>query len=65
MYPGLKISRTIGDLIPHQIGVISEPSTQVIHYTHNDKLLIVGTDGIWEFISPDELIDILNEMNTS
>ena len=26
MYPGLKISRTIGDLIPHQIGVISEPS---------------------------------------
>ena len=26
MYPGLKISRTLGDLIPHQIGVISEPS---------------------------------------
>jgi hypothetical protein len=25
MYPGLRISRTIGDLIPHQIGVISEP----------------------------------------
>ena len=23
MYPGLKISRTIGDLIPHQIGVSS------------------------------------------
>jgi len=65
MYPGLKISRTIGDLIPHQIGVISEPQTQVIHYTHNDKLLIVASAGLWEFINPEELIDMLNEMNTS
>jgi serine/threonine protein phosphatase PrpC len=37
----------------------------VIHYTHNDKLLIVGTAGLWEFINPEEFIDMLNEMNTS
>ena len=65
MYPGLKVSRTIGDLIPHQIGIISEPNTQVINTTNNDKLVILGTDGLWDFINPEELIDMLNEMNTS
>lgn len=47
MYPGLKVSRTIGDLISHQIGVISQPNTQIVDFKPNDKLLVVGTAGLW------------------
>jgi len=63
MYPGLKISRTLGDLISHQIGVTSEPDIKIMNLSSNDKYFIAASDGLWEFIGPDELIDSINEMN--
>jgi serine/threonine protein phosphatase PrpC len=53
MYPGLKVSRTIGDLIPHQIGVISQPQFKTVELTNNDKYFIMGTDGLWEMMLPE------------
>lgn len=64
MYPGLKVTRTIGDLISHQIGVISEPQTRVIKINPmNDKIFILGTDGLWDFISPGDMTTLINDMN--
>ena len=65
MYPGLKISRTIGDLIPHQIGVTSEPDFKVVKLSQYDKFCMLGTDGLWDFIGPEELIETINDMNIS
>lgn len=62
MYPGLKVTRSIGDLISHQIGVISEPNTRVINISASDKLMIVGTDGLWDFLSPESLVRLINNM---
>jgi len=62
MYPGLKVTRTIGDLIAHQIGVTSEPNTRVINISSNDKFLVMGTDGLWDFLSPEALVRHLNQM---
>jgi hypothetical protein len=31
MYPGLSTTRSLGDLLAHQIGVTSEPSVKVIN----------------------------------
>lgn len=65
MYPGLKISRTIGDLIPHQIGVISEPSF-VAHSISQayDKFFILASDGLWDYFGSEEVIDMINNMNS-
>ena len=65
MYPGLKVSRTIGDLISHQIGVISQPKTQIVDFAQNDKLLVVGTAGLWESLTPDALASALTAANAS
>jgi serine/threonine protein phosphatase PrpC len=66
MYPGLKISRTIGDLIPHQIGVCSEPQVSNIDLNLQfDKFFVMGTYGLWEFLSPEDLIELINDMPLS
>ena len=59
-YPGLAISRTIGDADAKKIGVI--PNPQFIEYTINSKTryVIVCSDGIWEFISNEEVMRIAN-----
>ena len=63
MYPGLKVSRTIGDLIPHQIGITSEPSF-VVHNidTAFDKLFLMASSGLWEYFTPEEVTDTVNNM---
>jgi hypothetical protein len=49
-YPGLKISRTIGDLISHQVGIISEPSFMVHNINKmTDKTFLMGSSGLWEY----------------
>ena len=63
MYPGLKISRSLGDLICHQIGVTSEPSITIMPLSSNDKFFVAASDGLWEHVGPDELIDLITEMN--
>ena len=59
-YPGLAISRTIGDADAKKIGVI--PNPQFIEYTINSKTryVIVCSDGIWEFLSNEEVMRIAN-----
>ena len=60
-YPGLAMSRSIGDIDAKKIGVI--PNPQFIEYTINEetKYMIICSDGIWEFISNDEAMKIANE----
>ena len=46
--PGLAMSRSVGDVIAHKVGVISEPEffeRELI--VPDDILLIVATDGLW------------------
>ena len=60
-YPGLAISRSIGDLDAKTIGVI--PNPQIIEYVINQKTkyIIICSDGIWEFISNEEAMMIGNK----
>ena len=47
-YPGLAISRSLGDFKAKECGVISSP--QIVEYTLNrhSKYLIVCSSGVWE-----------------
>jgi serine/threonine protein phosphatase PrpC len=49
--PGLAMSRSIGDSVAAQVGVISEPEVLQVELTREHKFLILASDGVWEFIS--------------
>jgi len=51
-YPGLSLSRSIGDLDGKDIGVISDPDIIVKKIDENSKFIILGSDGLWDVIKP-------------
>ena len=53
--PGLAMSRSLGDTVAHTAGVISEPENHVVDLTPNDKVLVWASDGLWEFMSNQEV----------
>ena len=60
MYPGLAMSRSLGDGIAHEIGVISTP----IITTHNetqgmDFFVVLASDGVWDVMENQEVSDFV------
>lgn len=59
-YSGLAISRSFGDFNSEQLGVISIPEIKEYNINYNDiKIIIIATDGIWEFMSNEKIRDII------
>jgi serine/threonine protein phosphatase PrpC len=60
-YPGLAMSRSIGDMDAKKCGVI--PNPQIVEYIidHYTKYMIVASDGIWEFISNEQVMKFCNK----
>ncbi|KAF4323472.1 hypothetical protein BBO99_00001365 [Phytophthora kernoviae] len=56
--PGLAMSRSLGDAVAHTAGVLSEPEFTSHWLDANDRCLIVATDGLWEFMSNEECMEI-------
>ena len=59
--PGLAMSRSFGDSIAHNIGVISEPEIFRFKYNGNEKFIVIATDGIWQFIDSEECVKIMKD----
>lgn len=49
-YPGLSMSRCIGDLEGKPYGLSCEPEIKEYHLTDKEGYLIVCSDGIWDFM---------------
>ena len=62
-FPGLSVTRSLGDLLAHHIGVTSEPSVRIITMSpqQSELFLAIGTDGIWDNISPEDLVEEVKE----
>uniref|UniRef100_A0A7S1MMI9 PPM-type phosphatase domain-containing protein n=1 Tax=Alexandrium catenella TaxID=2925 RepID=A0A7S1MMI9_ALECA len=59
-YPGLNMSRCLGDLMGHQdCGITAEPEVSVFAIEADHHVLLVCSDGVWEFISPDDAVKIV------
>ena len=58
-YPGLAMSRSIGDENAKKFGVVYEPDIFKYELKERDKLLIIGSDGLWEHLSNEEVINIV------
>lgn len=60
-YPGLAMSRSIGDSLGHTAGVTAHPDIMERMVVEGiDKYLIMCSDGVWEFISDQEAVDIIS-----
>jgi len=59
--PGLAMSRSLGDAVAHTAGVSSEPEFNEYEFNSNsreDLILVMASDGLWEFMSNQEVLDI-------
>ena len=59
--PGLAMSRSFGDVVAHSVGVIPEPEILKHSILEEDKFIILASDGIWEFISSEECVEIVKD----
>jgi serine/threonine protein phosphatase PrpC len=57
-YPGTAFTRSIGDALAEKIGVSAEPEMLARELTSNDHVLVIASDGIFEFLTNQEVIDM-------
>ncbi|CAI2384423.1 unnamed protein product [Moneuplotes crassus] len=57
--PGLAMSRSIGDIVAHSVGVECSPEIKEFTLKPEDKILVIGSDGLWEFMDNKEVLDII------
>lgn len=50
MYPGIAMSRSIGDLMATTLGVIPEPEIIEMELNGSVKFIVIASDGVWEFL---------------
>ena len=53
VYPGIAMSRSIGDFIATKLGVIPEPKFIDEKIDKDTKFIVIASDGIWEFLDND------------
>ena len=60
-YPGLAVSRSLGDLNAKTCGVIPFPQFVEWDLNNSTKYLVICSDGVWEFLSNEQVKNIGNK----
>ena len=55
------MSRSLGDNVAHLYGVTSDPEITEYDIKPEDKFIILASDGVWEFMTNQEVIDIVSQ----
>ncbi len=56
---GVLFTRSIGDFDAHEnLGVSAKPEVLVHQLTSNDRYLILASDGVWDYMTNEEVMDI-------
>jgi cGMP-dependent protein kinase len=63
-FPGCAFTRSLGDRIAERIGVIAEPEIITKTLTKNDKYLVIASDGIFEFLTNEYVINACTMAST-
>ena len=58
-FPGLAMSRSFGDTIASYVGVSVYPEIKELMLTPNDAYIVMASDGVWEFMSNEEVAKIV------
>lgn len=57
--PGLVVSRSIGNIIAEDIGVISKPDSFGRFLTLDDEFLIIASEGVWAVMSNQDAVNFV------
>jgi len=57
-YPGTAFTRSIGDAIAEELGVIAQPEMLTRDLTPEDKIIVLASDGVFEFLTNQSVVDI-------
>eukprot|EP00927_Polykrikos_kofoidii_P012571 TRINITY_DN15427_c0_g1_i1.p1 TRINITY_DN15427_c0_g1~~TRINITY_DN15427_c0_g1_i1.p1 ORF type:complete len:389 (-),score=64.13 TRINITY_DN15427_c0_g1_i1:336-1502(-) len=66
MYPGLNMSRALGDVTAHKkAGLSAEPDIAIVNLREecgddNEVVCLICSDGVWEFIESKEAVEIIS-----
>lgn len=63
--PGLAVSRTVGDIIGHSVGVSYEPEVALKEIESQDKFIVIASDGVWDVMNSSEVIGFVFEKENS
>jgi len=58
-YPGTAFSRSLGDSIAEDCGVVAEPEILEREIVADDKYLVIASDGVFEFLTNQMVADLL------
>ena len=58
-YPGCAFTRSFGDREGERIGVFAEPEITVHELTPRDRLVVLASDGVFEFLTNQQVIDLI------
>lgn len=61
---GLAMARSIGDHHAATVGVIAEPEVTEYDITDDDVALIIASDGVWELLSSQSVVDIVSSVKS-
>ena len=65
-YPGLAMSRSIGDTLAHKIGVSDLPEIMEFNVSNVKPIaIVVASDGVWEFMNNEQVKNIVIKYRNS
>jgi len=57
--PGLAMSRSLGDTLSKDLGASAKPHIHVLSLSAQEEFLILGSDGIWDFVESAEAVEVV------
>ena len=59
--PGLAVSRSLGDLFGHTVGVSNIPEVSYKLLEEHDMFICIGSDGVWDVMNSPEVVGFIFE----
>jgi serine/threonine protein phosphatase PrpC/CRP-like cAMP-binding protein len=57
-YPGTAFTRSVGDAMAEELGVFAEPELLTREISPQDKMIVLASDGVFEFLTNQSVVDI-------
>lgn len=57
--PGLAMSRSFGDAMACRVGVHAVPEVKTFELESEDKIIVLASDGVWEFLENSTVANIV------